>query len=30
MIAYDVSFSRDTPPEERTLIRERIGEVLAA
>ncbi len=30
MIAYDVSFDRDTPPEVRTLIRERIGKVLAA
>jgi NitT/TauT family transport system ATP-binding protein len=30
MIAYDVSFDQDTSPEERMLIRERIGEVLAA
>jgi NitT/TauT family transport system ATP-binding protein len=30
MIAYDVSFDKDTSPEERMLIRERIGEVLAA
>ena len=30
MIAYDVSFDKDTPLEERMMIRERIGEVLAA
>ena len=30
MIAYDVSFDKDTSPEERMMIRERIGEVLAA
>ena len=30
MIAYDVSFDKDTSSEERMLIRERIGEVLAA
>jgi NitT/TauT family transport system ATP-binding protein len=30
MIAYDVSFDKDTPLEERLMIRERIGEVLAA
>ncbi|WP_441280711.1 ABC transporter ATP-binding protein [Tardiphaga sp. 862_B3_N1_1] len=30
MIAYDVSFNQDTSPEERTQIRARIGEVLAA
>lgn len=30
MIAYDVSFSRETSQEERALIRERIGEVLSA
>ncbi|MEH2471569.1 NitT/TauT family transport system ATP-binding protein [Nitrobacteraceae bacterium AZCC 2161] len=30
MIAYDVSFNTDTSTEERTLIRGRIGEVLAA
>jgi hypothetical protein len=30
MIAYDVSFDKDTPIEERMMIRERIGEVLAA
>jgi NitT/TauT family transport system ATP-binding protein len=30
MIAYDVSFDKNTSPEERMLIRERIGEVLAA
>ena len=30
MIAYDVSFDKDTSLEERMLIRERIGEVLAA
>jgi NitT/TauT family transport system ATP-binding protein len=29
MIAYDVSFDRATSPEERAMIRERIGEVLA-
>jgi NitT/TauT family transport system ATP-binding protein len=30
MIAYDVSFNQETSPEERTQIRARIGEVLAA
>ena len=30
MIAYDVSFDKDTSLEERMMIRERIGEVLAA
>jgi NitT/TauT family transport system ATP-binding protein len=30
MIASDVSFDKDTPLEERLMIRERIGEVLAA
>jgi NitT/TauT family transport system ATP-binding protein len=30
MIAYDVSFDKDTSLEERMKIRERIGEVLAA
>ena len=30
MIAYDVSFDKDTSLEERAMIRERIGEVLAA
>ena len=30
MIAYDVSFNKDTSPEERLKIRERISEVLAA
>ena len=30
MIAYDVSFDKDTSLEERIMIRERIGEVLAA
>jgi NitT/TauT family transport system ATP-binding protein len=30
MIAYDVSFDKETPLEERMMIRERIGEVLAA
>jgi len=30
MIAYDVSFDKDTALKERMMIRERIGEVLAA
>jgi hypothetical protein len=29
MIAYDVGFHQGTTPEERTTIRERIGEVLS-
>ena len=30
MIAYDVSFDKDTSLEVRMMIRERIGEVLSA